>query len=206
MKNKQNSLDSDFLINPHYYLKVLKNKSLLIILVTILSLVAGITLAQNLIKPTYKATAKLIRYDKKISMPRDVPYKFQNFNYDTALLTIRTRKNLREVIKTLNLKTSIEKLYSAFEIKRARNSDIIEIRYINKDIKKAVEGANVLSKIFLKNFYEVQNAATKEIYKYYEDQEVLTQISINKTLMKKRIGRSDFQECLMIWDALKVTN
>ena len=185
MKTKTNSVDSDFLINPLYYLKVLKYKAVLIILITVISLIAGVSLAQNTIKPTYKATAKLIRYDKKISMPRDIPYKFQNFNYDTALQTIRTRKNLIEVIAALKLKTSIEKLYSAFEIKRARNSDIIEIRYINKDIQKAVQGANVLSEIFLKNFYEVQNAATKEIYAYYEEQKILIQKDIDISLLKK---------------------
>jgi len=185
MKNKKNNSDSTFLINPSYYCKVLKYKSLVILLITFIFIFIGISLSQNIIKAKYKATAKLIRYDKKISMPRDVPYKFQNFNYDTALQTIRTRKNLEEVISKLNLNISAEKLYSSFEIKRGRNSDIIEIRYTHKDIQTAVEGANVLSEIFLKNFYEVQNAATKEIYRYYEDQKVLVQKEINTSALKK---------------------
>ena len=182
---KKDNIDNGFLINPYYYLKVLRYKSLLILVITLFSLIAGIFLSKNLIKPTYKATVKLIRYDKKISMPRDVPYKFQNFNYDTALQTIRTRKNLSEVIQVLNLDSTVEKLYSAFEIKRGRNSDIIEIRYSNKDIKKAVKGANVLSEIFLKNFYEVQNAATKEIYHYYAKEKNKIQKNIDLSLQKK---------------------
>jgi len=187
MKNKIIQ-DSNFLINFTYYIKVLKYKSIAILLITLAFLSAGIFLSQHMVKAKYKATAKLIRYDKKISMPRDVPYKFQNFNYDTALQTIRTRKNLEEVISKLKLSVSVERLYSAFEIKRGRNSDIIEIRYTNQSIKKAVEGANVLSEIFLKNFYEVQNAATKEIFKYYEDQEMLVQKEIEAAILKK----SDF--------------
>ncbi|PHR72083.1 MAG: hypothetical protein COA66_07725 [Arcobacter sp.] len=182
---KKDNIDKHFLINPYYYLKVLRYKSLLILFITLVSLIAGIFLSKNLIKPTYKATVKLIRYDKKISMPRDVPYKFQNFNYDTALQTIRTRKNLSEVIQVLNIDSTVEKLYSAFEIKRGRNSDIIEIRYSNKDIKKAVKGANVLSEIFLKNFYEVQNAATKEIYHYYAKEKNKIQKNIDLSLHKK---------------------
>ena len=182
---KKDNIDNGFLINPYYYLKVLRYKSLLILVITLFSLIAGIFLSKNLIKPTYKATVKLIRYDKKISMPRDVPYKFQNFNYDTALQTIRTRKNLSEVIQVLNLDITVEKLYSAFEIKRGRNSDIIEIRHSNKDIKKAVKGANVLSEIFLKNFYEVQNAATKEIYHYYAKEKSKIQKNIDLSLHKK---------------------
>jgi len=182
---KNNNIDNNFIINPYYYLKVLRYKSLLILLITLAFLVAGLYLSKNLIHAKYTATAKLIRYDKKISMPRDVPYKFQNFNYDTALQTIRTRKNLTEVIQKLNLNTTVEKLYSAFEIKRGRNSDIIEIRYTNKEIKKAVKGANVLSEIFLKNFYEVQNAATKEIYKYYRSEKNKIQKNIDISLYKK---------------------
>jgi len=185
MKTKKTNNTSDFLINPSYYFKVLKYKSIVILLVTGLFALAGVFLAQTIIKPKYKATAKLIRYDKKISMPRDVPYKFQNFNYDTALQTIRTRENLQQVIQKLKLQSSVEKLYSAFEIKRGRNSDIIEIRYTNNNIKKAVLGANVLSEIFLKNFYKVQNAATKEIYKYYENQKIDIHNKINTSLIKK---------------------
>ena len=182
---KKDNIDNNFLINPHYYLKVLKYKSLLILFVTFLSLSAGIFLSENLIKSKYKATVKLIRYDKKISVPRDVPYKFQNFNYDTTLQTIRTKKNLKEVIQELNLDITVEKLYSAFEIKREKNSDIIEIRYTSTNIKKAVKGANVLSKIFLKNFHEVQNAATKEIYNYYGKEKNKIQKVIDLYLLKK---------------------
>lgn len=185
MKTKKENLDNSFLINPLYYIKVLKSKSIWIILVSIAFLISGVFLVQNFIQPKYKATAKLIRYDKKISMPRDVPYKFQNFNYDTALQTIRTRKNLEQVIEQLNLSTTVEKLYSDFEIKRGRNSDIIEIRYNNYDIHKAVLGANILSKIFLQNFYEVQNAATKEIYNYYEKEKSKIQKELNDSLLKK---------------------
>lgn len=169
MKNKTR-VDNIFLINPFYYLKLLKSSVFAIAFMTILTTSLGAYLAVTFIHPKYKAAAKIIRYDKKISMPRDVPYKFQNFNYDTALQTIRTRKNLTEVIKTLKLDTSVEKIYSAFGVKRSRKSDIIEILYTHKDVDIAVKGANLLSEIFLKNFYEIQNAATKEIYGYYQKQ------------------------------------
>ena len=53
-------------------------------------------------------------------MPKDVPYKFQNFNYDTALQTIRTRENLAEAIKVLELDTTVEKIYSSYEIRRKK--------------------------------------------------------------------------------------
>lgn len=189
MKNKKSKKvekqDSIFLLNPFYYLKVLKVKAPYIFIIMVCFSLMGFFLAKTLIHPTYKAAAKLIRYDKKISMPRDVPYKFQNFNYHTALQTIRTRKNLREVIKRLNLETTPEKIYSQFEVKRARRSDIIEILYTNSDIKLAVNGANILAEIFLKNFYEVQNAATREIYKYYIDRQKELKKELDVLFLKK---------------------
>ena len=190
---KANDLTTNDLIkiNISYYLKIILKKSPYIILTTILFTVLGIVLAKNTIEPEYKAVSKIIRYDKKISMPKDVPYKFQNFNYNTALQTVRTRKNLQEIIDKLKLNTSVERLYSKFEVKRGKNSDIIEIFYTSKDINKAVEGANLLSTVFLKNFYEVQNAATLEIYNYYnlqnkEIQDVIAKLQTQKELFNKR--------------------
>lgn len=184
MKTKTRT-DNIFLINPIYYLKLLKSSVLAISFMTIIMTALGAYLAVTFIHPKYKAAAKIIRYDKKISMPRDVPYKFQNFNYDTALQTIRTRKNLTEVIRTLKLDTTVEKIYSAFEVKRGRNSDIIEILYTNQNIDTAVKGANLLSKIFLKNFYKIQNAATQEIYGYYQSQKIDVLKDIDKLILKK---------------------
>ena len=182
MKTKNNKTNDLLNINFYYYVKLILIKSPYIIIISALFAMVAIYLAKNYIKPNYKAVAKIIRYDKKISMPRDVPYKFQNFNYDTALQTVRTRKNLEEVIKKLDLDTTVEKLYSKFEVKRGRSSDIIEILYTNKDIDLAVKGANLLSTIFLKNFYEIQNAATNEIYNYYTGQSKLIKSKIDKLL------------------------
>ena len=187
-----NKKSNDLLkINFYYYLKIILKKSPYIVLVSILFTVFSVFLVQNLIVPKYKAVAKIIRYDKKISMPKDVPYKFQNFNYNTALQTVRTRKNLKEIIEKLQLDITVEQLYSQFEVKRGRNSDIIEIFYTNSDIDLAVKGANLLSTVFLKNFYEVQNAATKEIYNYYnlqhiEIKEVIEKLQIQKEIFNKR--------------------
>ena len=191
MKANNKKTDDLLNINFNYYLKIILKKSPYIILTTLLFTIIGVFLAKNFIEPKYKAVSKIIRYDKKISMPNDVPYKFQNFNYNTALQTVRTRKNLKEIIAKLELDTTVEKLYSQFEVKRSRNSDIIEIFYTNRDINIAVKGANLLSSVFLKNFYEVQNAATQEIYNYYslenkEINEFIEKLKIKKELFNKK--------------------
>ena len=120
MKNNKLKRDNYFNINIFYYLKILSKKAGLIIFLSILTIVSCYYLIKKYDIVQYQAIAKIIRYDKRISMPKDVPYKFQNFNYDTALQTIRTRKNLNQLIDELKLNTSAEKLYSSFEIKRKR--------------------------------------------------------------------------------------
>ena len=188
MKTKNIKTDDSFVINPFYYLKVLTYKAPIILAVTIICALISVYFVNSYSTVIYKAVSKIIRYDKKISMPRDVPYKFQNFNYDTTLQTIRTRKNLNEVIKTLNLDTTVEKLFSSYEIRRRKNSDIIEIFFINKDKNVAVKGADLLTEIFLKNFYEIQNAATKEVLSYYK----LQKIDVEKVLENLELQKATF--------------
>ncbi len=188
MKTKDIKTDDFFTINPFYYLKVLTYKTPIILLVTLISVLISVYYANTYNTVTYKAVSKIIRYDKKISMPRDVPYKFQNFNYDTTLQTIRTRKNLNEVINELNLDTSVEKLFSSYEIRRRKSSDIIEIFFVHNDKKIAVRGADLLTEIFLKNFYEIQNAATTEVLKYYK----LQKIDLEKVLEDLESQKSAF--------------
>lgn len=185
MKTKNFKTDDLFTVKISYYLKYLLSKTPLIVIALIISGFIGVFLANKLTVVSYQATAKLIRYDKKISMPKDVPYKFQNFNYDTALQTIRTRENLSEAIEVLGLETTVEKLYSSYDIRRRKRSDIIEILYKASQKEDAVKGANALAQIFLKNFYKVQNAATKEVLTYYQKQKKSLNVEVNKLLAQK---------------------
>lgn len=170
MKNKVFKTDDIFTVNPIYFLRYILKKAPIVLVSAFFVSIIAYFFADKYEVVSYKAVAKIIRYDKKVSMPKDVPYKFQNFNYDTALQTIRTRENLEEAISSLGLNITVENIYSKYEIKRAKRSDIIEIIYTSNNKKSAVEGANTLAEIFLKNFYKVQNAATKEVLVYYKKQ------------------------------------
>ena len=163
-KIKENLL----LIEPLKFVSALRKNIWIILVGIVLFALIGIAIALKNESKSWSATAKIIRYDKKISTPSDVPYQFQDFNYETALETIRTRANLLELIKKLGLSTTPEALFSKFEIKRGRNSDIIEVIFTNEDKKIATQGANELSHIFIKNFFTIQNAAIKKISIYYE--------------------------------------
>jgi len=161
--------ESLFLIEPNRIIAALR-KDILYILIGVMGFAAlGVYIAIKNESKSWSATSKIIRYNKQISQASDVPYQFQDFNYETALETIRTRSNLVELIRRLDLNTSTspESLYSQFEIKRGRNSDIVEIIFTSPHQELASRGANILSEIFIDNFYTIQNAAIERIYDYY---------------------------------------
>jgi len=168
MAIKSKIKENPFLIEPFRFIAALRvNWWMFIIGVAVFGSL-GVYLAKQKEAKSWSTTAKVIRYEKKISQSKDVPYQFQNFNYETALETIRTRENLEELIQDLNLTDTPESLFSRFEIKRGRNSDIIEIIFTSDDANKTARIANTLAEIFIKNFSKVQNAAIERIYTYYE--------------------------------------
>jgi len=158
-----------FLIEPNRIVAALRKNILYILIGTIGFFMLGINSVKKEEAKVWQATSKIIRYNKQIAKASDVPYQFQHFNYITALETIRSRTNLIELIQTLELNetTTPEEIYSKFEIKRGRSSDIVEIIFTNSDQELVAKGANTLSKIFIKNFKNVQNVAIERIYAYY---------------------------------------
>jgi len=169
MGNNNRIKDNFFLIETNRIFASLRQNILYILIGMMVFTAMGAYVAIKNESTSWSATSKIIRYNKQISQSSDVPYQFQNFNYETALETIRTRSNLVEVIRRLGLNTSTtpESLYSEFEIKRGRNSDIVEIIFTSPSRELAVKGSNVLSEIFIDNFYTIQNAAIERIYDYY---------------------------------------
>jgi len=158
------------LVEPHRILAALRKNIIYILLGTLAFALFAVYIVKKDNSKTWSATSKIIRYSKQISQSSDVPYQFQDFNYETALETIRSRSNLQELIERLDLNGTAtpESLFSKFEIKRGRNSDIVEIIYTSSVQALAAKGANELSKIFIEKFNTVQNAAIERIYTYYD--------------------------------------
>lgn len=168
MNNTTNIKENPFLIEPLRYVSSLRKNIWIVFVGMFIFTLIGIAMALKKESKSWSATSKIIRYDKKISTPSDIPYQFQDFNYETALETIRTRANLLKLIEKLELQATPESLFSKFEIKRGRNSDIIEIIFTTEDKVLAAKGANELGNIFIQNFFTIQNAAIEKISNYYE--------------------------------------
>lgn len=169
-----------FLIEPNRIIAALRKNILYIVVGTISIFVLAVNTVKKEEAKVWHATSKIIRYNKKVPPSGTIPYQFQQFNYRTALETIRSRTNLTELINTLELNgtTSPEEIYSKFEIKRSSGSDIIEITFTNSDQELVAQGANTLSKIFIKNFEDIQNVAVVRIYDYYRKSKKIKEIEL----------------------------
>lgn len=179
MEKPSHIKESLFLVEPRRILGALRKNILYILLGTVGFALFAVYFVKKDESKSWSATSKIIRYSKQISQSSDVPYQFQDFNYETALETIRSRGNLAELIERLDLNdtASPESLFSKFEIKRGRNSDIVEIIFTSPTQALAAKGANELSKIFLDKFNTIQNAAIERIYDYYDESRKLKVIS-----------------------------
>jgi len=182
-----------FLIEPMRYVAALQSNLLNIILIISAFGFLGYSFATKQSTKSWSATTKIIRYQKEVSSSSDIPYQFQNFNYSTALETIRSRTNLTEFIKELQLQESEtpESVFSKFNIKRGRKSEITEVTFTVNNAEMAAQGANTLSKIFIKNFSTVQNAAIEQIYSYYEKNK---QLKKNELIQAKGATASFLKE------------
>lgn len=182
-----------FLIEPMRFLASLQSNLIYIILIIIAFGFLGYSFATKQSTKSWSATTKIIRYQKEVSSSSDIPYQFQNFNYSTALETIRSRTNLIEFIQELQLQESEtpESIFSKFNIKRGRKSEITEVTFTANNPERAAQGANALSKIFINNFSTVQNAAIEQIYSYYEKNK---QLKKNELIQAKEATASFLKE------------
>ena len=169
MQRSKQIKENILLVEPKRIIAALHKNLINIILGVVLFASWGVYIAKKQEVKSWTATCKVIRYKKEVSRSTSIPYQFKDFNYKTALDTIRTRSNLLELIETLDLNGSTpESLFSQFEIKRARGSDIVEISFTYSDRDMVAKIANTLSEIFIKNFYKTQNAAVERTYEYYK--------------------------------------
>jgi len=201
MENSSRIKESLFLIEPTRILAALRKNIIYILLGTLGFMLLAVYSVKKDTSKSWSSASKIIRYSKKISQSSDIPYQFQDFNYETALETIRSRNNLMELIERLDLNSTAtpESLFSKFEIKRGRNSDILEIIFTSDNPILAAKGANTLSKIFIEKFNTVQNAAIDRIYTYYDK-------SKNAEIVKYQTAKKDIDAFLRKYKLTSLAN
>jgi capsular polysaccharide biosynthesis protein len=127
----------------------------------------GFLFAKVTIDDTWKAQAVLIRHKKNMSSQTDMPYLYQELDFNTILQSVKIRKNLETVIDSLHLDTTPERLYGAIGVKKGNRSNLVNIEAINGKRQTAVDIANVISEVFIQSYVDILNSSTRKIYDYY---------------------------------------
>jgi uncharacterized protein involved in exopolysaccharide biosynthesis len=152
-----------------YLARFLKKRNLfmLILLPVIFFTIAAVT-AKTLIKDSWTAQCILFRHTKGANVQKDMSPIYKPIDIDTLIETIRTRKNIINVIKQLNLDMGINTFYSITKISKHKNNSIITISAEYKNSRTAADIANTLANVFLKSYIDLQNASSRGIHNYFQ--------------------------------------
>lgn len=88
-QEEQNPL---FIFDKRVIFLSLKSKILRIIVVAIVATIVGFLFAKLTIDDTWKARAVLIRHKKNMSSQTDMPYLYQELDFNTILQSVKIRK------------------------------------------------------------------------------------------------------------------
>jgi capsular polysaccharide biosynthesis protein len=138
------------------------------------------------IKGEFVAKTTLIRYSKNITRNSPIPYLYQDLSLNTIMQYVRMRENLEEIINRLNLQVTPQQLFGAISVERGSRSDILVISAAHSSRDVAVDIANTTAEVFIENYNQILNSATKDIYDYYVNQrkELLQQLEKDQQVIE----------------------
>lgn len=120
------------------------------------------------IKPLWRANCRVIRMQKNISTPTDMPYLYNAFDINTILETARSRPIILSIMKKLDMQGyEPEEVGRMIEVQRGNRSNVLSFSVTHSDAKQAVELANVLGETFIETSTMLQNASADSVFKYY---------------------------------------
>jgi len=171
-----------------YIARILKKRNIiLLILVPLICLSLAIIAAKTLIISKWTATCVLYRNTKAMKAQKDMPDIYVPIDVDTVIQTIRTRNNIKKVIKELNLDIPIIVLNSKINISKHKNKSIITISVTDENRFTAADIANTLANVFLDSYIKLLRSSTIEIHDYYEKSGVKIQNKIDALENKLRL-------------------
>lgn len=138
------------------------SKKLIIILIVIIAIVIGIFYTKFMIKPDYKATAKLVLTKNAVDNETITQTEVTLNQKLVATYTVLIQSNsvLRPVISNLNLNINEDVLRNKVAVTLVSNTQFIEISVTNADPKQAKEIANEITNVFMekaKEIYKIEN-------------------------------------------------
>lgn len=130
-------------------LVTLKEKLVLIVLVTVLSVLAGIGASVFLMTQEYEASVNMIvnaRSDMNSAVTSDDIYSSQNL-VDTYAIVIKSNTVLNQVIDELGLDMRFEELYDIVTVDPINNTQVMKIAVRHEEPALAYEITDTISRI-----------------------------------------------------------
>ncbi len=171
---------SPLVIDKRVLLISFKSKIKWIIAITISFMLLVSIIVSIKIKPLWRANCRVIRMQKNISTPTDMPYLYNAFDINTILETARSRPIILSIMRKLDMQGyEPEEVGRMIEVQRGNRSNVLNFSVTDGDPERAVEMANILGETFIETSTMLQNASADSVYNYYYQERInsLTKIS-----------------------------
>ncbi len=143
------------------------NLKWIVIITFVLMLIVSVLVSIK-IKPAWKANCRIIRMQKNISTPTDMPYLYNAFDINTILETARSRPILERIIEKLNMEGyEPNDIGRMIDVQRGHRSNVLSFSVVHEDPEMAVELANVLGETFIETSVLLQNSSADSVNIYY---------------------------------------
>jgi capsular polysaccharide biosynthesis protein len=150
-------------------------------------------------KKAWIARCMLFRHTNLERLEGQIPNIYKPIDTKVIIEMIRTRKNMREVIRRLKLKTSVNSLYGKTDVEmEEKNDNIINIFAQSRSPQEAADVANTLAEVFVEEYVKMQNSAVQKTYDYYLR-------SKNEVEGKLKILSSEQQEYLKKYNVISIS-
>lgn len=159
-------------IDLKYIWILLKKRIIYIIATAVLMSLGAYYLRDHFTQRTWRGRCIIIKHEKRLSSDTDVPYLYQETNFNTLLETIKLRENLQMLIDEFDLHTTPEGLFNKIDVKRGNRSNILNVYATSPDAQISAKMANRISEIFIQSHNKILNSAADKIYQYYISQRV----------------------------------
>ncbi len=122
---------------------------------------------------TWTARCLMFRHTNIERLQSDMPNLYKPVETKVITEMVRIRKNMREVITRLKLKTTLAALYAQTAVEMQEdNENIISIVASSDTPREAAAIANMLADVFIEDYVENQNTSIHKIYKYYTESKI----------------------------------
>ena len=148
------------------YFGIIKKKSKIIILITLIAMIASAVVSFFVLSPVYETNTTLIVNKSESSESQGMTGDEYNVSQKLAVTygeIIKSRSVLNEVIKSLGLNMTYGELVSKISVSPVSDTQIISIKVQDTNPKKAMDIANAIPKVFTKEVQRITKANGAEV-------------------------------------------